>query len=60
VKRAGYDEVERKGLVEDGGKKMVSPTTLRVRGIITHQPTTHTPFPLNLDFGDLNATNSKS
>jgi hypothetical protein len=34
VKRAGYDEVERKGLVEDGGKKMVSPTTLRVRGII--------------------------
>jgi hypothetical protein len=22
-------------------------------------PTAHTPFPLNVDFGDLNATNSK-
>jgi acetyl-CoA carboxylase carboxyltransferase component len=25
-----------------------------------HPPTAHTPFPLNLDFGDLNATNSKN
>jgi hypothetical protein len=40
-------------------KIAVQRTIIKLEGI-THQPPTQTPFPLNLDFEDRNATNSKN
>jgi hypothetical protein len=50
VKRARYDEVERKGLaVDDGGKKMVSPTTLLY--FVEASSPTNRPHPLPAQLG---------